>query len=183
MDALIALLLKLDANSANALAAFLALVVSAISVGITIWAVKSQRLHNELSVRPLAEISVGDYEESLRVKLRNQGIGPMIVKAVTVSDGANVKPSLVDWMPDLPNGRPWTDFTEEIRDRALAPGSEIVLLELTEEKEEAEFAACRDMVREALSRLTVNVEYTNVYNTVMPPRRRELSWFGRHLED
>jgi hypothetical protein len=186
MDALI-VLLNSDANAANAFgalasaaAAFLALLVSVISVFISVWAVRSQRKHNELSVRPLAEITVGDYEDSLRVKLRNHGIGPMIVKAVTISDGANAKPSIIEWMPDLPNGRLYTDFTDQIRDRTLAPGSEIVLLELTENKDENGFAACRDMARAALAPLTVNVEYTNIYNTVMPPRRKNLSWFGRH---
>lgn len=126
MEALVALL-KSDPNAANAVgalasaaAAFLALVVSAISVGISVWAVRSQRTHNELSVRPLAEITVGDYEHSLRVKLRNHGIGPMIVTRVTVSDGSNVRPTVLAWMPNLPNDRPWTDFTDEIRDRTLA---------------------------------------------------------------
>jgi hypothetical protein len=179
--------LKPDANAANAFgalasaaAAFLALLVSAISVGISVWAVKSQRKHNELSVRPLAEITVGDYEHSLRVKLRNHGTGPMIVTAVTVSDGAHSKPTVLGWMPDLPSERPWTNFTDEVRDRTLAPGSELVLLELTEYDEEEGFAACRDLVRAALAPLTVNVEYTDIYNNVMPPRRKDLSWFGRH---
>jgi hypothetical protein len=186
MDPLIALL-KADANAANAFgalasaaAAFLALLVSAISVGISVWAVRSQRTHNELSVRPLAEITVADYENSLRVKLRNHGIGPMIVTAITISDGVNTKSTLLHWMPELPEARPWTDFTDEVRDRTLAPGSELVLLELTQYDGEERFDECRDLVRAALAALTVNVEYTNIYNTVMPPRRKSLTWFGRH---
>jgi hypothetical protein len=186
MDALIALL-KADANAANAFgaiasvaAAFLALLVSAISVGISVWAVTSQRKHNELSVRPLAEITVADYENSLRVKLRNHGIGPMIVTAVTVSDGVNAKPTFFAWMPDLPRGRLWTNFADEVRDRTMAPGRELVLLELTEYEGEVGFEQCREVVRAALKSLTVNVEYTDVYGNVMTPRRKELSWFGRH---
>ena len=188
MDALIALL-KSDANAANAFgalasaaAALLALLVSAVSVGISVWAVRSERRHNALSVRPLAEITVADYEASLRVKLRNHGTGPMIITAVIVSDGSSTRPTILDWMPDLPNERPWANFTGEIRDRALAPGSEIVLLELTEYEDEIGFAECRNIVRAALAPLTVNVEYTNIYNTIMPLRRKELSWFGRHSE-
>jgi hypothetical protein len=185
VDALLALL-RSDANAANAFgalasasAAFLALLVSAISVGISVWAAQSQRKHNEQSVRPLAEITVADYEDSLRVKLRNHGIGPMIVTAITVSDGANAKPTLLGWMPELPGSRPWTNFTDEVRDRTLAPGSEMILLELTEYEGEEGFAKCRDLIRDALAPLTVNVEYTNIYNTIMPPRRKDLSWFGR----
>ena len=186
MEPLIALLMS-DANAANAFgalasaaAASLALLVSLISVCISVWAVLTERKHNELSTRPLAEITVADHESSLRVKLRNHGVGPMIVTAVTVSDGASAKPTILDWMPELPGGRPWTNFAGDVRDRTLAPGSEIILLELTEYEGEKGFAKCRDKVRSALAPLTVNVEYTNIYNSVMPPRRKELSWFGRH---
>jgi hypothetical protein len=189
MDALIALLQK-DANAANAFGALasaavalLALLVSGISVWIALWAARSQRQHNELSVRPLAEITVADYEDSLRVKLRNHGTGPMIVIAVTVSDGTTSKPTLIGWMPQLPGGRAWTNFTDRLGDRTLAPNSEIVLLELTQVEGEKGFPKCRDLVRKALATLTVNVEYANVYNRVMPPRRKELSWFGRHAVD
>lgn len=105
MQELIALL-RSDSNAANAfgalasaLAAVLALFVSCASVWIAISAARSQRTHNELSVRPLAEVTVADYESSLRVKLRNNGTGPMIVLAVTVSDGAKALDSLIEWMP------------------------------------------------------------------------------------
>ena len=147
MDALIALL-KTDANAANAFgalasaaAAVLALFVSCVSVWISISSARSQRRHNELSVRPLAEVTVADYEDSLRVKLRNNGSGPMIVLAVTVSDGANARESLIEWMPALPPGRPWNTFTHALRHRTLQAGAEIVLLELTEHENEANFAA------------------------------------------
>lgn len=187
MDALIALL-KSDANAANAFgalasaaAAILALFVSCVSVWISISSARSQRRHNELSVRPLAEVTIADYENSLRVKLRNNGTGPMIVLAVTVSDGANAHESLIEWMPALPNGRPWTTFTHALRHRTLQAGAEIVLLELTEHKNEANFSACRDRIRAALAPLTVNVEYTDIYDAVMRPCRKQLSWFARNL--
>lgn len=188
MHELIALL-KADPNAANAfgalasaVAAILALVVSGISIGISIWTAKIQRKHNELSVRPLAEVTVADYENSLHVKLRNNGSGPMIVTAVTVSDGKNSFPNLVEWMPLLPEGRPWNTFTHALRNRSLQPGGEIILIELTEYDEEQGFAKCRETVRTALAPLTVNVEYTDIYNTVLFPCKKPLSWFGRHNE-
>jgi hypothetical protein len=187
MNALITLLIT-DTNAANAFgalasatAALLGLVVSAIAVGISILAVRSQRIHNELSVRPLAEVTVADYENSLRVKLCNNGTGPMIVTNVTVSDGSSgSKPCIVEWMPELSNRRSWTTFSNELRDRTLQAGSEIVLLELTQNKGERNFVRHRDKVRAALAPLTVCVEYTDIYNKAMPARVKDLSWFGRH---
>ncbi len=72
------------------------------------------------------------------------------------------------------------NFAGNTAGRALSPGSEIILLELAEHEGEFGFAACRDLVRAALAPLTVNVEYTDVYNTTMPPLRKPLAWFGRH---
>ena len=187
MQELIALL-RSDSNAANAFGAlasaataFLALFVSCASVWISISAARSQRKHNELSVRPLAEVTVADYENSLRVKLRNNGTGPMIVLAVTVSDGSITRESLIEWMPSLSGHRPWNTFSHTLRRRTLQPGAELVLLELTEHDGEINFPQCRDRVRRALAPLTVNVEYTDIYETTLRPCKKELSWFGRNL--
>ena len=180
-------LLKSDANAANAFgalasaaAAFLALLVSGISVWISLRAMSAQQIHNELSVRPLAEVTVADYENSLRVKLRNNGTGPMIITGIEVSNGVSRKGCIVEWMPQLPTGRPWNTFSHELKDRTLQPGSEIVLLELTEHDGEKGFATCREAIRAALAPLTVTVSYTDIYNKPMPIRVKLLSWFGRH---
>ncbi len=187
MDALISLL-KTDANFANAfaalasaVAALLAFLVSCVSVWCSISATRKQDRHNKLSVRPLAEITVADYENSLRVKLRNNGSGPMIVLALTVSDGKNTRETLIDWMPALPKQRPWNTFTHALQRRTLQAGAEITLLELTEYEGETSFSECRDKVRKALAPLTVNVEYTDIYETVMMPCQKSLEWFGRNL--
>jgi hypothetical protein len=179
--------LKADANAANALgavasaiAAFFALFVSIISLIVSVRTLSVQRKHNALSVRPLAEVTVADYENSLRVKVRNNGSGPMIIKVITVGDGNSTKESLIDWMPQLPTGRPWTTFSHSLRNRSLLPAAEIVLLELTEVTGEVEFSLCRNSVREALSILTVNVEYSDIYNSSMDPQIKPLTWFGRH---
>lgn len=180
-------LLKTDASAANAFgalasaaAAFLALLFSAISVWISVWSARTQRKHNELSVRPLAEVTVADYENSLRVKLRNNGSGPMIVSEVTVTDGSSAKNCLIEWMPELPAERLWTNFTHALRQRTLQAGAEIVLLELTEQEGEPNFDECRDLIRRHLAPLSVNVEYTDIYGSTMPPCKKSLSWFGRH---
>lgn len=181
-------LLKSDANAANALgalasaaAAILALFVSAISVWISVRTGRDQRKHNVLSVRPLAEVAVTDYENSLRVRIRNHGSGPMLIHAVTVSDGVDTKSCLIDWMPNLPGNRPWTNFSYSLRFRTIQAGADIILLELTEFDNERNFAKSRDLVRKALSPLTVTVEYSDIYDSLMRPCSKKLEWFGRHF--
>jgi hypothetical protein len=162
-------LLQADPNAANALgalasaaAAFLALVVSFLSVAVSLWALHVQRRHNVLSIRPLPEVTVADFENSLRVKIRNNGAGPMIVSSVAVSDKHETKDSIVEWMPALHAGRPWSTFSHSLKSRTLLAGGEMVLLELTQYEGERDFARSRDPVRKALSELTVKVTYTDV---------------------
>lgn len=180
-------LLKNDTNAANAFGALasaavalFALILSVISVVISVWASCVQRKHNKLSVRPLAEVTVADYENSLRVKLRNNGSGPMIVADIIVSDGSETCPSLIEWMPKLYKNRHWNTFSNVLKNRSLLPTGEIILLELTEYEAETGFAKSRDLVRDALAPLKVTVKYTDIYNTKLPPYEKSLSWFGRH---
>jgi hypothetical protein len=171
------------ANAISAMAgvavAALAFIVSAISLVVSVRTLKHQREHNTLSVRPLPEVTVADYENSLRVKLRNNGSGPMIIQSLSVTDGATTCESLIECMPELP-GRHWTHFSNALSNRSLMPGSEIVLLALTEEDGELGFSWSRDLARRALSPLTVSVKYTDVYKSGFNPYTKALDWFGRH---
>jgi hypothetical protein len=183
-------LLKTDPNTANAFAALasaaiatLAFIVSIISLVVAVHALKHQRKHNVLSVTPLPEVTVADYEDSLRVKLHNNGSGPMIVISLSANKGSETRSSLIDWMPVLPNGRLWNHFTHAIANRSLQPGKEIVLLELSEIEGERDFTECRDGCRRALWLLTVTVSYTDIYRTKFPAYTKSLEWFGRNLPE
>lgn len=57
----------------SAVLAAVAVVLSLISLYLSHAALRHQREHNRLTVRPLAYVVVGDYENQLFVKLRNNG--------------------------------------------------------------------------------------------------------------
>ena len=166
--------------SVYVLVAIAALLVSVVSVVVSVWALRIQRRHNVLSVCPLPEVTVADYENSLRVKVRNNGSGPMMIVSMSVTDGVASRSALVDWMPALPGGRAWTHFSHRLENRSLLAGGEIVLLELTKYEGEQDYSRCRDVVREALSQLAVSLQYTDVYSTAFPRYSKSLEWFGRH---
>ena len=84
-------------------------------------------------------------------------------------------------MPDL-GGRHWTNFTGVINGRALLPGKEIVLIELTADQKEANFSIPRDLARLALSETEIVVQYSDIYDSTFSPYKKSLSWFGRNLE-
>jgi hypothetical protein len=189
METLITIL-KTDPNTANAfaalasaIAALIALFVSVISLFVSRSALNIQRKHNVLSLRPLPEVTVADYENSLRVKIRNNGSGPMIIQYIKIDDSKNEKESLIEWMPNLPNNRTWNAFSHSLKQRTLLAGHEIKLLELTEFEGEKYFSECRALVRNALSCLNVHVSYTDVYGTNFPIHTKKLDWFGRHKKN
>lgn len=163
---------------ASAVAAGLAVVVSAVAVYISYITLKRQNRHNVLSVKPIPIVTVADFEDSIRIKVRNHGSGPMIVKRVHVGDGKSTKESLIEWMPNLPPGLLWSNFVGPVSDRSFLSGSEIVLIELSGDHKDEVFRAARDAIRSALERLTVIVEYTDIYDSNFKPCTKKLTWFG-----
>lgn len=187
MNELLAYLAK-DANLTNALAtvasaviALAAVIISVVSLYVARAALKNQHRHNVLSVKPIPMISVADYEDRLTVKILNNGSGPLIIKGVQVKKESEVRESLVDWMPSLPDGMYWATFVGPVKNRSLLPGNEIKLLELTGDHSEEEFQKARDNCRAVLCQLAVVLEYTDVYGSAFEFHEKQLSWFGRNL--
>lgn len=162
---------------ANAIAAIAAVFVSFVSVILALWALAVQRQHNRLSVRPLAFISRSDYEDRLSVKIHNNGVGPLIITSLQVSNGQTVSDNVIDFMPA---NIIWDDFTSDLQGRSLAPGGEIVLLEFTGDTASPDFRETRDRCRDILRHLRVKLDYLDVYEHPMKPAERSLEWYGRH---
>jgi hypothetical protein len=167
---------------ANALAAIFSALTALVALFMSVIALQIQRHHNVLSVRPIPEVTVADYEDSLRIKLRNSGVGPMFLKGVRVMRDEEEKDSVVAWMPILPEGRMWTHFATDLASRTVPVDGAIPLLDLTKYEGERNFAACRDLVRDALRELTVEVDYSDAYQTRFPIYLKSLKWFGRNLK-
>lgn len=167
---------------ASAAAAILALLATCFAAVISYLALKHQRQHDALSVRPLPEVSYVDYEDKLRIALRNNGTGPLIITRLVAGNGKEVRDRVLSWMPDLPEELEWTNFSGNVDGRSIAPSGSITLLDFVGNDQDQVFVEARDSIRAALMPLTVNVEYTDVYNTAQPPHQKSLEWFGRHIE-
>jgi hypothetical protein len=166
---------------ASVLVAAIALFVAALSVYVAYRTLKMQQLHNVLSVRPLPHIAVADYENRLFVKLRNNGSGPLIVKNLEINGGASPYGSLVECMPALPAGIDWSTFVGALDMRSIAAGGELTLIELEGDDSNRRFVDARDKTRAALSKLSVGVHFTDIYQSSEAPYTKSLEWFGRTL--
>jgi hypothetical protein len=159
-----------------------ALFVSICSLVLTVTNISMQRAHNRKNVIPIAYITVGDYENHTFVRLRNYGIGPMLIEKAIIAQkgkGDETGSTLIECMPDLPDGYYWKDFVEEVTNRAIPANGEITLVEFEGDMSDKKYKEIRKDVRGALANLTVTVEYRNVYGERMPSVTRTLDWFGR----
>lgn len=167
----------------SAVLAGIAVLLSLVSVYVSNAALRHQREHNRLSVRPLAYITLGDYENWLFVKLRNNGTGPMIIKSLSIVGAQDESKPLVNAMPQLHPNVSWTNFVEDCSGRSIPAGGELVLLDLSSESSssQGQYALSRDNVRLALGKLEIRAEYTDIYGTELPISKRKLGFFHRML--
>ena len=168
------------ATVASAIIALAALVVSIVSLFVAYRTIAIQHNHNVLSVRPLPFVSVADFYDRQTVKLFNNGTGPMIVKGVCVTDGSVTKDAIIDCMPELSGNLLWTNFCGPLSQRSVPANGDVMMLELSDTTTNADYVSSREACRKRLSSLTVNVEYTDIYDTQFAVYAKSLTWFGRH---
>jgi hypothetical protein len=169
--------------SNESIIAIAALVVSVVTVAVSVWSGLAERKHMRLSIRPVAAIPVADFENRLAVWLTNKGLGPLRIKALTVTNAAGtIHPDLLSHMPDLPAGVNWTNFHGNADGVFLEAGKSLELLFLEGDPDRRVFREARDSIRRVLATLTIHVEYQDFYGKSMSPEERTLSWFGRHYQ-
>jgi hypothetical protein len=144
---------------------------SMIVAVVTLW---FQRRHHVKSLTPVPNFLTNNYENQVGVKLRNAGVGPLLIEEFRASNGAESKDDIISWMPDAPKGIYWVTFTYNIDGWCIAPNHEVFLVKLTGSLRDDTFRSFRDDVRTALSKLTVNLKYKDIYDHRMPEKSRSL---------
>jgi hypothetical protein len=129
----------------------------------------------------IANILIGDYEQELSVKLRNTGVGPLIVESFIASVGNQEKDDITSWMPETPKGIYWSTFIDNIDGWCISPNQEVVIIRLSGKSTDEKIASFRNDVRRTLSQLTATLKYKDIYDRRMPIKQRELKWFSRHF--
>jgi hypothetical protein len=105
-----------------------------------------------------------NFENRVGVVLENRGLGPMLIKELVVLRGdERVGNNLVDSMPTLKGDCLWSNWWRGLQGTVLQPGKTIDLLLLTGDLSDPTYVDNRDAVRAALSALTVELAYSDVY--------------------
>jgi len=165
------------------LSSLVAVLVGLLSIILTTVTLGTNRRHNRLSVRPIADISAGDYEDKLFVRIVNKGNGPLIIKSFhAIKDGTS-KSNLIDLMPQVPQSTAWSDFVENVEGTALRPSESLDLIEFNVNMISHWDREIRDSIRQSLSRITVELDYSDIYGNTFKYPQHSLAWFGRHFEN
>lgn len=164
------------ARNASLIVAVCAAIISLASLAVAVRALKVQREHNYLSVRPIAHFSRGDYEDCIFIKLKNYGVGPLLIDSFIVQATQSTHKRLIDALGSVASEITWDTFTDTIDGRALAPNKEFVLLK-------GSFTPAQDSakakVRSSLSKMTLRLAYKDIYGRTQPDISEPLSWFAR----
>lgn len=167
-------ILNLDNDTLVALSSFLAVLVSGLSMVFSIIFSKLQIKHNKNSVKPIATISVSDYENLLSVNISNAGTGPLTITKFIASTSTTEANTLIELMPNIKQY--WSTFEEQIEGTTVPINGTITLVEITPKNDET-----KKIVRHSLSQITINMEYIDIYNTKFT-KIKKLDFFGRHLD-
>lgn len=150
-----------------------AVAISVISMAFTTVFSILQVKHNKNSVRPIASINVGDYENRLFVQIKNVGTGPMTICSLRCKDPYQETDALIHLMPEIDQN--WETFEYSLDDWTIPVGGSVTLIEIVPQND-----AVRTAIRKKLSTVSVSVSYCDIYHTKFS-KTRELSFFGRTL--
>ena len=170
------------ATVASAILAALACFIAVISLLVSRKTLLHQQEHNRLSVRPIPSIVVGDYENRLFVKIVNNGVGPLLIKKIRTLGSSDPELALIFHMPALLPKVLWTNFVEDTFGRTVLPGFDLVILDFDSCSSGSDdlYSLSRDQVRTTLAKLSVELEFTDIYNSDFANVSRNLNWFHRH---
>ena len=171
------------AGALQAVIALAALVVSAYAIHSGREALRLQREHNIISMRPDLTIIISDYNDKIRIQIKNNGLGPgRITEQRFFKNGAlQDVDKFVDLMPVLSGPVYWTHFCSNVKDVLLAPGSMRNLIEFSGN------AALENPdivleIRRALAPLHIEIDYEDYYNQPYSVEK-SLDWYARYLTD
>ncbi len=172
-------------SDSQTIIAFVALLVSIVSVVFTYLALRHQRVHNIKSVKPIGQIIAGDYEHDIYIRIDNNGTGPLIIKKLEVRNESLSASSVIDILPsDLVNRIFWKDFTNNINERAILPEHNLVLIRWVSENYDKTHSTQMSLdkrdLRVSLKDLVLKLEYTDIYERNIFSVERRMDWFARN---
>jgi hypothetical protein len=163
-------------DNADTIIALCALLVSVASILIGYFSLKLQHKHNRLSVRPIGKIHFVTTNDSIKIEIRNDGVGPMLCSNLSVYDNKfNIKNNnLRDAISILQEKKDWLKVSTSPQ-FTIGAGEQKSLLEISTNHMSSEFQDYHAQILTALRKITLELEYSDIYGQYIGTLRRK-SW-------
>jgi hypothetical protein len=150
-------------------------IISLLALLATFYQLHLQRVHNEKSLKPLAQIDLVD-RDKLSVHIQNNGVGPMIVETIFyLKDGKNYS-NIRDCLSLSP--RSYQHLTLSLQEQKIILAGSYLEVFSKRIKDNDTKEQMND-IRKQLATITVRVEGKDIYNNKVTAERG-LEWFIRH---
>ena len=170
-------LATLDAEILAAFAASFSAFAATVSAGLAFFALRGQNRHQRMSVRPSLKVSVSNYENHLAVALKNEGLGPAVIRQLRCqsSNHTEATDNLIDLLPDI--DRVWTTFMQVAPGSVIAAQDEAVLIAIDLNPNSETDRLLIETLRVALGQIEISCSYTDFYGSKLPSAKRALTYF------
>jgi hypothetical protein len=134
--------------------------------------------------RPYCNIIFNDYENEVGIDIENAGNGPLIIKTLLIYERFDLEKKnieIMDLLPELPKDESWSNYVEEVEERAVSAGNRLnlFLLKLNESSSE-ERKKLRDKLRNKIHSKVIEVTFTDIHNEKFSTSSRNMEFFNRH---
>lgn len=134
-----------------------------------------------MSVKPILKIIPFDFDNHIAVYIKNAGVGPLFRNKLTFTNNYETVSSLIDLMPNSTDIK-WTNFSK-FQDFVIPINEQEVLIELKGDCNSPEFNEFKTQVRKVLKDVTINCEYSDIYNSKFKIKPFNLDYaYGRKLK-
>ncbi|MDF7816777.1 hypothetical protein P1X15_04185 [Runella sp. MFBS21] len=154
----------------------MSIIISTLALLATFYQLYLQRVHNEKSLKPLAQIDVVDHRNRIYIYLRNNGMGPMIIDRLTFIKEEKQYTKLEDCL-ELDRRSYLSIAASDTLKRVVLPNAHLIVFETQFEDHEGE--AEKDNVRKQLAPISLKAECRDIYDNKFTTERN-LQWFSRY---
>jgi hypothetical protein len=117
----------------------------------------------------------------MSVRLWNNGLGPLILRKVLARhEKKGSEGHLIDLIPSPPQDLYFNNFAKVRSGRTILPGQSLDILDLGIDEKNANAVRYRDILRDFLGHVVVEVDYTDIYESRFGIHKQDLTWFHRH---
>lgn len=151
------------------LIAFCALLVSGFSFFLTVYTIWTQRTHDRLSVKPLANFHLDNLPDHITITIKNNGLGPMIIKSIESFKVEDIHKQNLGWPPNTFNKNDYTDinsmplFTSGLNNASILNGKSMVIFNQNFDTANPKHLIDGDKTRKAFKNLRIKIKYTSFF--------------------